>query len=582
MKKGLNVTLMTVAIAIMAFQAMAMAPVIGPIGDPIVGSVAGASSATPFVFSDAFDLTAKATDDTTTPVNIRWSYWYSGATEVYRINNVNRVTVSDAAIENPIAAQKINGATTDPADVDHSAATITIRNVKYAPLSGSAQTPGSGIIDAMPVTLFASDGTTYSSKTIMIYTDNGGLSRMSGLPEPRWTPVQHQTTFPTQAGMGWSWAPPAGSVTSSTNAGAAVCIETAALGDNYATWNASWGVISVAKNTVYRIRAKIQGTQTSAESTQFFDFILGNFNSATQTGFNMFGADFMFFDNEGGANAPLLKANGGTTYEMYWCPPSVGNAAFNSSNIWDASGAEYRKMLLVFRVMDLQSFGALTAQNDSGRLCLNDFSVDAIPTEKMSLNQIWSSPATMTAANFHAASVIGTTTYQSDKVLLGPGSLNGTQSSTLEFGGAFPGDGDLGDYSPAQLGRLADEYPIAWEAKTLYRIAFKYSAVDAASAAAPFDVIWVGMDCPSNEFIVTSYVTSQGGVGVNPAMPKVGAPQEYVAFLYSHELSKSSIPEFLKFRPRSEWANSPSMVESPGTGSTYFHGATVSKVTFTN
>lgn len=582
MKKGLNVTLMTVAIAVMAFQAMAAAPTIGQIKDPIVGNEPGATSPTPFVFPDVYDITAKATDDSTTSVNIRWSYWYSGATEVYRINNVDRVTVDDVAIKNPVAAQKINGATTDPADVDGLSATITIRNVKYAPIGGSVTVPGTtGIIDAMPVTLFASDGTTYSPKTIMIYTDNGGLDRITGADsEPQWTPIQNQTTFPAQGQIAWSWAPPAGSVTSSTNAGAAICIETAALGDNYATWNASWGVISVAKNTVYRIRARIQGTQTSAESTQFFDFVLGNFNSATQTGFNMFGADFMFFDNEGGANAPLLKtATNGTTYEMYWCPPSVGNAAFNSSNIWDAGAAEYRKMLLVFRVMDLTSFAALTAQNDSGRLCLNNFTIDAIPTDNMSLDQIWASPATLTASNFHAASLIGAAAYQTDKVLLSQQIVSGTNSKDLDFGGAFPGDGVI-DYN--NLSTLADEYPIPWEADTLYRIAYKYSAVDATSAAAPYDVIWVGMDCPSNEFIVTSYVTSQGGVGVNPAMPKAGTPQEYVAFLYSHQLSNSSHPEFLKFRPRSEWANSPSMVESPGTGSTYMHGATVSKVTFTN
>jgi len=578
MKKGLNVTLMTVAIAVMAFQAMALAPVISDIRSPIVGGVPGATSATPYVFTDAFNIVEKATDDSTTSVNIRWSYYYAGP-EIYRINNVDRVALTDAAINNPGAA-RINGATTDPGDVDANPATITIRNVKYAPVVGSPVAPtGSGIIDVTLVTLFASDGSTYTLQEngeVYFYTDTGGQSRLSGSVVP-WTPegIGHQTAFPTQGTSVWTWSPPSGTVTSSTQAGTAVCIETAALGVNVASWISSWGTISVAKNTVYRIRARIQGTQTSAETTQFFDFVLGNFDGSTQ-GLNLFGADFMFFDNTGGANAPLYKpSTNGTTYEMYWAPSCVNNANYNASTVWNTSNAENRKMLLAFRVLDINNFTALTADNDFGRLCLNDFTVDALPTSKMSLQQVWASPTTLTASNFHAASIFGAVTYETDKIRMSQQNVGGNNSATLDFGGAFPGDGTI-DYG--NMSSLSDNYPVPWEANTLYQIGYSYSAVDSGSAAAPFDALWVGMDCPSNEMIVISYVTSQEGLA---AMPKTGTPQEYVAFIYGHTVTTSGVPEFAFFRPRSEWANSPSIIESANSGSMYLHSARVSKVTFT-
>jgi len=114
MKKGLHVTLMTVAIAAMALQAMAMAPVISQIPDPVVGNeiaiTGGAylvTSPTPFYYPDAFDLNAYVADGDTADGDILWSYSYSG-TEIYRINNVAPLVIGTDDINAP-GAKRLNG-----------------------------------------------------------------------------------------------------------------------------------------------------------------------------------------------------------------------------------------------------------------------------------------------------------------------------------------------------------------------------------------------------------------------------------------------------------------------------------------
>jgi len=501
MKKGLNVTLMTVAIAMMALQVMAKAPVIGDIKSPIVGSNEGITAATPFVYPDAFDITAAASDDTTDQAHIRWSYWYSGA-EVYRINNVNRVTVNDAAINNPVAGQKINGATTDPLDGDADAATITIRNVLYAPIGGGGGTPSySGIGDIVTVTLFASDGTTYTLQEngdVLFYTDNGGNNRLSGAGT--FSPVVHETAFPSQSPITWTWTRgTGGTINSSTSAGTAVCIDAGLTGDNYATWSSNLGYFSVAKNTVYRIRARINGSQATAGHTPFADIYLSNFDGVN--GFNLFGGDFMIFDNEGGANAPILKTStSGTTYQWYWCPASVSNAVYNASAVWDAGNATDRQMQLVFRVIDYDSLVGATGELDSGSLCLNDVTIDSIPYGDLAFQQVYATPGTLSASNCFGSSIFGVTGYDAGRIKISEGNIGGVNDSKLsDYGSAAPGDATI-DYD--NLSSLTDNFPMAWEADTLYQISWTMSAVDAGSETAPLDAIIVGMDTPAFEFII--------------------------------------------------------------------------------
>lgn len=575
MKKGLNVTLMTVAIAVMALQAMAMAPVIGDIKSPVVGNEPGATAATAFIYPDAFDITTKASDPDGSPTaaNIRWSYATVG-TPIYRINNVDAITVGTDDINNP-GAKRINGTTDDPVTPkDTNTATITIRNVKYAPISGdpTATASGAGIVDSQVVTLFASDGTTNSSKDVIFYTDDGGNDRITGQGEGTWTPVYD----PTLPGT-WGYEFLIGTVTSSTSGNTALCLDSAAAGINFAGWRSPWGVVPISKNTVYRIRAHVNGSQTTAGSVPFFDLVIDNYNSNTSTGLNLYGGDFMILDNEGGASAPLTTRSG-MTYTWVWCPASIKTAAFNdSTELWGTSNATARSMELQFRVLDVNNNGGITADADSGSICLTELTVESLPYDSLSFTTDWERTS-LDASNWNAAGVISTAaTYSGGVCTLTPTGAATGASAGAEYASAGPGDGDKGSYTPATSGELVDDYPVVWAANTLYQVNFKLAAPDATAAGAPFDIYWVGMDAATNEFIAISYVTNTVGMC---ATPKAGTAQEYVAFMYSHNVSLTSLGDNAKrLRPRCEFGTVTSMIGSANTGAVQIHGVTVSKVT---
>ena len=81
MSKGLKVSLVTVAIALMGMTAMATAPVIGNIPSPIVGGGDTTTPANEFVYPDAINLNAHRSDHGGDE-NIGWSYEVTG-TQIY-------------------------------------------------------------------------------------------------------------------------------------------------------------------------------------------------------------------------------------------------------------------------------------------------------------------------------------------------------------------------------------------------------------------------------------------------------------------------------------------------------------------
>jgi hypothetical protein len=73
MSKGLKVSLVTVAIALMGMSAMATAPVISDIPDPIVGGGETVTPSNTFVYPDAINLNFYVQDDGGIE-NVVWSY----------------------------------------------------------------------------------------------------------------------------------------------------------------------------------------------------------------------------------------------------------------------------------------------------------------------------------------------------------------------------------------------------------------------------------------------------------------------------------------------------------------------------
>lgn len=593
MKKGLNVTLMTVALAMLCVQAMALAPVISDIQSPVIGNE-GVTGSNTYIFPDALSLDANVSDDATADADILWSYTIVG-TPIYRINNVNTITVGTDNINAPGA--KRMDTTTDPADGDSNGNTITIRNIKYTPVSGSTVAPtGSGVIDSQVVTLFASDGTTYSSKNVLFYTEVGGSDHFGYSPSTG-------TEIPLPAlPTSWSYNTglTVGSVTSSIVSNG-LCMEVATTGGNFNIngWYSTFGYIQLVQNAVYKFRFRVNGNQASGVTAPFWDIVINNFDGTN--GLNLYGADYFFLDNEDGDGNPAVLGHGanypstsGTDFFVWWCPNAVSTSQWNNSTngVFATSVGNNRNMYLQFRVLDVNGNGGITADLDGGRICMTQIQATRYDLGSMQDQGSAYTNTNLTSTNFNSTALLGSTvTYGGTSGSQYCTYANTSGSQAAEFIVAFPGDANVNFGTPSTL---TDNYPIPWESDKLYQITVELSAPTTTDETHPYDVFWVGMDTATNEVINESYVTYKQNFC---AMPKSGTPQVYRAFFWSHKLSLTTVAEYKRLRPTfkmgnatgmTDMVNSSGQIVPPGTsgasamnsGALRLHNMKVNKVQF--
>jgi hypothetical protein len=557
MSKGLTLTLMTVAVAMWGIQAMAEAPVISELPSPIVGSAESVTGSTAFVYPDAFDLTQFVSDDNTATADVKWSYELASPAK-YSINGVepiNSASDGDAKKENPdtgtpnkrIDTQDLD---TGTASQDANAKTITIRNIDLIPIGTTdpGSTPGVIAAQTQQITLYASDGTTYSSKTMFVYTDNGGSDRLSRTPS---TPV-----------IGWDYEGNTdgfqfvnmGGVTTGTSGSTAVCMTVAAAGDNWGWWAGAMSDIPLVLNAVYHIRATVTCSQASPGATPLWDMYLNNYDG-TQ-GLLLYGADMIFYDSEGGANSAITTAK---DYHLWWTPMSVSSAAWNDPATGAKSTANEanngNKVGLVFRVLDMGTARAdLNCANQSGTLCLTDASVERFALGDM----VTVTPDVYSNTNFVPFGTGGTIAVTD---LLGSGGtitytggvLKIVPSAASANTGLFNIDpaGNLA-YDLGSAAATAQFYPVPWNAGELLQITAELTAPDSNAETNPPDAILMGIDTPGNEVLMQTYITRNGG---KCGMPKqtdavLGAYVPYMAFVYTHAQSVSTKAWYKAIRPR--------------------------------
>jgi len=565
MKKGLTITLLTVALAMIGFQAMAMAPVIGDIKSPIVGN-GDVTAPNTFVYVDAIDLTSFVSDDTSPSASVIWSYEESGSK--YILNGVDPINATDAAgIEitpgaKAIGSQVLGG----ELDMDTNPATITIRNADLSPLGGATTTPAeTGIVAAQTgmITLYASDGSTFSQKDLVIYTDNGGLDRISyGDVLPPET-VYHPN-FGDGSHAGFAFSLQFGTVTMSS-VGSTLCMETPDLGDNWGIWVGPASALALTKNSVYNITLQMTSSNTAPGNTPFWDVAVDN-NNNTGTLANLYGADAYFLDNENGANSAVAA---GKTFHMIWTPLAVATDQFNGTGafaaaetIFSTANAAQKDARFIFRVMDLWQNGAsgFKANIQHGTVCIGDLLVTRTPLGDVKT----------VGASLYDQSTFAYSTGSGNGNIAVSDLTPGASTMTIEGGAIkivpttsgrgtayqsfYPGDIDNNFGSP---GTQADNYPVPYELNTIYRIQYEIAAVDANSAANPPDAMWIQADSPTNEVIYSSFVTSSIA---GTAMPKTGTPQVYTAFYHSNYGTNSDIGvPWKRMRSYFTWANLPSL-----------------------
>jgi len=579
MSKGLKRTLVTVAVALMGMSAMAEAPVILEVPSPIVGGGEGTTPPNTFVYPDAINLSTYVTDDG--PVaDVVWSYEVVG-TQIYSINGNAPIDSATEDPTDPAAVSKDLGTVRNgEEDPDADGNTITVRNVHLSPIGGPNVDPGAetGIIssETQVVTLYASDGTTFSEegREVLFYTDNEGADRLS--PESE---IVYEANF-INDDNGYTTYQVFNSATVSVGANG-ICIEVAATNTNMGSWVSQYAPFQMAANSVYRIRANMNGTQTTVGLVPLWDMIVQNYdNNNALAGANAYLADFFLLDNEGGAYGIGL-AGGIDVAEFYFVPLPALFPSWNdpSTGAFIAGNEGRNDIQLIFRVLDAANTG-YGGELDTGQLCIsgltvdrfdliNDVSVVGAPVMDLAVNQ----------TNYRGYDLLSATNFNwstPGQLTLGPADGN----FELEITYLEPGDGD--HPGTGGTGSGEDDFPIAWEADTIYMVEMDVSAPTAGDETDPVDVIQLCMDPPTWEDFVLNSVT-RGGTGMhNIGMPKAGTPQTYVTFLSSDQVSKSLVPDFRRLRPRVQILNSPALVfdgRTQNTGDFTIHGITVSKVT---
>jgi len=549
MNRGLS-ALMTVAIALVSVQAMAVAPTIYDIPSPIVGNQQTGSQPTKYVYADAFDLTAPAIADDnlnnppTSPTLLKWSYEIVG-TAKYGINGLASINSTTGDVVNPPDALNINK-TIDTAketkDVDAKPNTLTIRNINLAPYTGTGATGAAGFIDTQAVTFYCSNGAAVTSKTILFYTDN---TNTAGVPSGSNRLSQPKTLWKLegQDGLAKSWSSMdavVGTVTTSTwSDGKGICFNVPKPGNNMWAVVSKYQFFTLTNNNVYRIRATMNCSQATVGKTPFWDFILENYNSTVGKGLNLYGMDTFFLDNEGGANSVITTAQG-TEFTMIWAPIAFRTAQWTNgtTGVYTAQYANDKDPYLRFRVMDAVANPGLLSDQKFGAICLQKVVVESLPysrfVEDATLYNVTAprgASASNNLGNMYAAGLVGTTiSYPSNTVLnIQPG----TAAWQLELVTVYPAVDLVGINSTAMTPpwtQIADDWPIPWQSNKILKLEVGLVAPDNNSQLHPFDVIWLSMEPPTNEVDCESYVTATKGMGstpqhlpARPPMHKLGA-----------------------------------------------------------
>jgi len=546
MRKGLTLTLMAVVVSVMGLKAMAMAPTVTEIRDIIVGDAEDVSASNVFVFPDAVNLSEIVTDDGLPGDSLLWSFYES--TDTYLINGMASLSNTDDPVAPP--TEKTINLADDETYVpdaentynsrDTNPETITVRNNALSPITGTApyDEPGFTNLDAgTALTLFCSDTDKAGSTTLFVYSNNEGWDAISGGALP---PVHEGTIDFSSSTNGWTFEHLYGNnnITSATSGG--ICMTAPAAGDQGGQWVGPYGEtadggVSLVNNAVYRIRLSMNSTQTSPNAGPLWDMIIENQTPTGSAGAFAYGADYWFLDNYGGANAVKGPSVGRDTFDIWWTPACVSQAAWQSAAFATAQDAQ-NDMRLQFRTIDVAS-ATYNAGNDSGTICISNIDIARQDIANLMSSATVYTDDNLTASNWRSTPAVSssstTSTFSGGELTVEP-----TSSWSDEIIAIEPGDTNF------STGNLADNYPFAWDGDTLYKMEVVMRAPDAASEAHPPDFIILRMDTASNELFMESYVVMNMD---RAAMPKQTAGT-YVGFFYSHNASLATDAELKRLR----------------------------------
>ena len=498
---------------------------------------AGEEEARPFVYPDALNLDIYVTDDRTTDGALIWSYENAGGR--YTVNGVEAL---DGRNPNAPGAARLDTQDLDPGEEDGNPRTITLRDTVFSPIGGEVVAPPTtGIVANEVITLFASDGSLYTSKEMFIYTDHGGEDRLSGLPDPPPPPppIPHQDQW-----MSASQVHSGGGTVGMTNTeGEGLCIEVPGPGTQEGYWISPYGYIDLSAMTVWRIRVVVNAGDLPAGTTPLWGLVVDNYSTDPPVIDNKYGSEYFVLDNVGGAN----NANGPTQYDFYFTPLPVLADDWNdpTSGMFTAQMDARNNARVIFRVLDVANIG-YGGELDAGRVCLERIELTSINFNELEVDENEYAVTELSAETHTVDDLDGAGNtdifYLGGNVTIRPVGNWGSELITFTPGNRDPG-------YPGDLAEAEDNYPVVDTEDGLYRIQMGARAPNAAAELAPPDGIRLGADDSTNEVLMTANVLAT----VNPiGMPKAAGVTTYTTFYASGRLSADTTAGARRIRPRAD------------------------------
>jgi len=594
MRKGLKLTLATVAVALISVPLMAMAPTVEELPDPIVSDDLGVTQGNgpvdnEFVFPDAFDITNRANDSDNGPVSpLMWSYSGGGK------YNINGVAPLDLGTEDPVlpGAKSFQDQDLDTGNPgqDASAATVTVRNVDLSPIGGPNTDPGGnnaeGIVasETEVVMVFVSDGELSAMTEMVIYTQNDGVDQLSPGSAPRTTV---STFVPGTGPADWRFAQGFVGFGTVTDAGTTdqMCMTVTAAGLNDGEWYSPYGAtgnqnasgVDLTDNSVYDFRFNTTTNQGTVGNVPLISFILDNSDPDDPFGAaNAYNQETFFLDNIGGANSPASTGGFGRPSHSVWFAPSAVGTPQWRNGAFTAGNDVINDFRIRFRVFDLDG-GGWNAEADLGQVCLTGYDWArwnlgdmAVVSNEYDVTDI--SIATSATNGTHTvAGFVSNIAFSGGNVTVTPSDAGGY---TNELVGFTPGDTN----NPLTTGGadVLDNYPVPQQEDAV----FVHRVWVAATAGSPLDLLRHGTDNPTQENIsLTVQTAGMGAVG----MPTTGAAQEYLAFTAGNSVTESTLEGHNRLRPRMDIICNPALSfngESSNTGGIILERMSVDVVNF--
>lgn len=596
-KKGLSLTLATAAFALVQ-TGFAMAPMVQDPGDVVVGDAESEAVGDPnnFNYPDAFNLITIATDDSfTTSAQIIWSYYVADTYEINGVPSLPSANISLAVA--PAVGDQIQANDNDPGQPagDTDPFTVTFRNTFLSPQGGPNTDPGPGCplsSQTRALTLFASDGTTASMQTILVYTCNDTSDSISGAG----LELIRDDVFPTNI-TGWFGAVQAGGGTFGTTIGtlSGLCMNTPAAGANQQGWaffgGAFGGYVELVDGKVWLARTHAESTAIDATPRQMplldmvYDNTTQSFDGVTYAFIEglTYGGEFVVIDNEGGANgiAPLIP-QGRTYFDHYISPiamqlPQWKGDIDNANSAYATAVDDTNDFNFQFRVLDADP--GIIASSRQGTICITRLQMFQGDLAAMRGSETLAfGPAFDTTTHF-AVNITGT------------GGTNTIDNAndwvdmqlTADTSPASNGSAKrIGVFDTTVLGPTPGTaefnlalYPIDYTADTLYLIASNMESRAAAGVDAqpglPVDIVNMVAFQPSLDILASVLVLHGATANMeNAGSPRHptsvgGAPQEYVALFYTNNKTLTGSPNGDGFAPQLQFFNNNAAIVGAGT-----------------